>query len=211
MLRFVLSDISSVNEDEVIALREHVAPFFSEKVNLKRKESICSKSILCHIMKSYFGFNDFFADCDSNGKPYFVNNDIYFNISHSGNYVLVALSESMVGCDIEMIKAYTDKIAGRFFADKEKAILSVSKNRDADFVRLWTLKESILKFTAEGIGGGLSKYDFSDHINDDYFEEFGCYFHSFPYKNFHLSFCSKEKEIQQLDADIKSILTMLKN
>ena len=38
---------------------------------------------------------------DKFGKPYFENSDIYFNISHSGNYVVAAVSEHEIGVDIQ--------------------------------------------------------------------------------------------------------------
>ena len=35
------------------------------------------------------------------GKPYIKNNPIYFNISHSSDYVVIGISDSAIGVDIE--------------------------------------------------------------------------------------------------------------
>ncbi len=50
------------------------------------------------------------------GKPFFIYNPyIHFNISHTGNYVVCAISDEPVGIDIELIKPIEHKIAECFF------------------------------------------------------------------------------------------------
>ena len=47
-----------------------------------------------------------------------LGEDTPFNLSHSGEYVLCAFSdckEAQVGCDLEMIGEYREKVAKRFF------------------------------------------------------------------------------------------------
>ena len=56
------------------------------------------------------------------GKPE-CDNGLCFNISHSGSYVLFALSDSEVGCDIEKIQKVRWKLAKRFFSEGEYDIL----------------------------------------------------------------------------------------
>ena len=53
------------------------------------------------------------------GKPMRRNEEICFNLSHSGKYVLCAVSEMEIGCDIEKIKEVKWKLAKRFFSEKE--------------------------------------------------------------------------------------------
>ena len=53
------------------------------------------------------------------GKPMRRNEEICFNLSHSGKYVLCAVSEMEIGCDIEKIQAVKWKLAKRFFSEKE--------------------------------------------------------------------------------------------
>lgn len=88
------------------------------------------------------------------GKPYIKDNDIYFNLSHSGDYAICAISSSEVGCDIEKIGQVEDKIAKKFFCEEEYQDI-ISKNNEEErrdlFYRYWTLKESFIK----AIGFGL--------------------------------------------------------
>ena len=49
------------------------------------------------------------------GKPFFPDRpDLHFNLSHSGETVLCALSPSPVGCDAETISSAQPELAARF-------------------------------------------------------------------------------------------------
>jgi len=89
-------------------------------------------------------------------KPYLLSHPhIHFNISHSGRWVVVAVSEREVGIDVERVKKVNLGIAERFFSEMEKhQLFSLPEAAQMDyFFDLWTLKESFLK----AIGTGLTK------------------------------------------------------
>lgn len=92
---------------------------------------------------------------DGNGKPYFSNAGIHFNLSHTRSTVVAAFSDSPVGIDIELRGRGRDfaGIASRFFHPAEADAIS---GDEAKFLRLWTAKESMLKLSGEGLSGGLS-------------------------------------------------------
>ncbi|MBO4411189.1 MAG: 4'-phosphopantetheinyl transferase superfamily protein [Lachnospiraceae bacterium] len=53
-------------------------------------------------------------------KPYLIDlPDFHFNISHSGEYVMLAAADREVGCDIEKIARYDLRVAKRFFTPEE--------------------------------------------------------------------------------------------
>jgi phosphopantetheinyl transferase len=85
-----------------------------------------------------------------NGKPYLRDGSVYFNLSHSGEYVVLAVSDREVGVDIEKIKPYPKKVATRFFTQKEQAWLE-SESTDENFFRIWTGKESVMKAAGQGL------------------------------------------------------------
>ena len=101
------------------------------------------------------------------GKPYLANiKGIFFNISHSGNIAICAVSEFEVGCDVEKIGSPNDNIARYCFAPLEYGQLMCTKNseeRTILFYRFWTLKESFVK--AVGLGLNLPLNDFSINID----------------------------------------------
>jgi 4'-phosphopantetheinyl transferase len=87
------------------------------------------------------------------GKPYIPDSEWRFNVSHSGEYLLVVLSRgSEVGVDIEQIRPvqHLERLVERYFSGE--AI------RDAEeFSRAWVRRESLLKGIGIGLGG-LSEY-----------------------------------------------------
>ena len=90
----------------------------------------------------------------ANGKPYFANAAIHFNLSHTGGTVVAAFSGSAVGIDIEPRGRCRDfaGIANRFFHPSEAAAIK----DEEQFLRIWTGKEAMLKLSGEGISGGLA-------------------------------------------------------
>ena len=89
------------------------------------------------------------------GKPYLPDRpNVHFSLSHSGSWVLCALSEAEIGCDAEGPRHCDLALARRFFHPDETAwLLSLPpREQDAAFRRLWTLKESYVK----AVGLGLS-------------------------------------------------------
>ncbi len=88
------------------------------------------------------------------GKPYFENlKDFHFNIAHSGDIQAVAISDSPVGVDIEIIKSPDLRVAKRFC--KEEYDYIMSGNSTLRFFEIWTKKEAFLKYKGDGISGGL--------------------------------------------------------
>ncbi len=91
------------------------------------------------------------------GKPFFENlTDFHFNISHSGELNVIAVSDKAVGIDIEKLRNADLRIAKRFCEDeynfiKQNAALSV-------FFEIWTKKEAYLKLLGTGISGGLNSF-----------------------------------------------------
>ena len=102
---------------------------------------------------------------DLYGKPYLVNDcDFHFNISHSGIWIVCAISKKPVGIDIELIepkKAHVvEKIADRFFSKEECADISSKEvgKRLYFFYEMWTLKESFIKAIGKGLAIPLDSF-----------------------------------------------------
>ena len=88
------------------------------------------------------------------GKPCLAERpDVHFNLSHSGDLVLCAVSHGEVGCDVQRMDGWNPGLAERFFSPEETAwLFSLPEGeRCAGFYRLWTLKESFVKATGLGL------------------------------------------------------------
>lgn len=85
-----------------------------------------------------------------------LGSEVVYNLSHSGRYVMCAYSDCQgeeVGCDLEMIREYKDRVARRFYCPEEYAyIIGKDEVEQAEwFYRFWVLKESFLKATRKGM------------------------------------------------------------
>lgn len=97
-----------------------------------------------------------------NGKPYLAGDDgLEFNVSHSGEVALIAVSRSPVGIDIEKADASIDhlSIAETVFSSEERVTLGKAPEaqRENVFLWLWTRKEAYLKATGSGFSSDLAQ------------------------------------------------------
>lgn len=84
------------------------------------------------------------------GKPY-THGDLHFNVSHGGEYVVLAVSENEVGVDVERCQDFCKDIADICFTPRERAWIFGAQNIKRAFFRLWTLKESVMKLFGCGL------------------------------------------------------------
>ena len=91
------------------------------------------------------------------------NNKIYYNISHSGDYVAVVIGETPVGIDVENKDDKDFKVTKRFFAPDE--VEYITKNlgnlniNQYRFRDVWTVKEAFLKCVGTGINTSLGSFE----------------------------------------------------
>lgn len=84
-------------------------------------------------------------------KPFLKNDSRFFNLSHSGDYVIMAVSDKIVGVDIEKIKTADMEVAKKCFQKAEIEYLQNHPLPDKIFYSLWTRKESLMKATGYGL------------------------------------------------------------
>ncbi len=108
------------------------------------------------------------------GKPYVVNVPAHFSISHSGNYTAIAISNKPIGLDIEMLREFSAVVAHRIFNKDELAYISgaaIPKSKSEMqrcFYEIWTAKEAYVKYTGQGLSGGISSLSFrKSHLAND--------------------------------------------
>lgn len=96
------------------------------------------------------------------GKPYFSElKDIYFNISHSGEFVAAALGSSEVGVDIQTVRSVRDGLIEKLCDERERQFVQSSSDRDKAFITLWTLKESYIKAIGKGLSFPMNEVNFN--------------------------------------------------
>ena len=85
---------------------------------------------------------------EENGKP--IADEGCFSISHSGSFVVCAVSDKPVGVDVERLRKPPLRVAQRYFTEEEQKLL---QEDDSQFWRIWTGKEALCKLSGEGIAG----------------------------------------------------------
>lgn len=128
------------------------------------------------------------------GKAYVANfENVYFNISHSGNFVACAISDGEVGVDIEYSDPAIDlNIAKQYFFNTEYENIMKSENSSEEFFRYWVLKESYMKYTGLGFNIGLDEFEIM--INDEIKlknDKNDLKFNLFDIDDYKLAICSK--------------------
>ncbi|PXF50063.1 hypothetical protein BWQ96_00223 [Gracilariopsis chorda] len=93
------------------------------------------------------------------------NDELSFNVSHSGNMGLIAVTTGMdIGVDVETAGRTIGRmhaLARRSFGDGEMRQLEAagSDEKMRTFLQLWTRKEAFVKCTGEGIQRGLRSFE----------------------------------------------------
>ena len=126
-------------------LLENVSTGQKEKALRYANEIDQIRSLLSSYLKNLLSREELLKN--ENGKPYFANGP-YFNISHSGKYVLMVVSTAEIGVDIEEIKSKDMSALVRIFNEAEARMIK----EHSDFYYLWCAKESLIKCMGLTVG-----------------------------------------------------------
>ena len=97
------------------------------------------------------------------GKPYCKSHgEIYFSLSHSGDFLALAISDKDIGIDIEKIREAKENLVNRVCCKNEKDKIFSSDKPDTEFTKIWTRKEAYLKALGTGIDRELITIDTTD-------------------------------------------------
>lgn len=140
-------------------LRE-TASFGSDKVRLCRQ---VGEVMVLRGLERWYGLRrgSYQIRRAEKGKPYVEGvKGVYFNLSHSGDYVVCAFSDDEVGVDVEKIGKPYEGIVHRFFHPNEiKRWENATDDKSDLFYRIWVAKESYLKYLGTGLSQSLASFE----------------------------------------------------
>lgn len=140
--------VSSVSRERQISIKKLCSP-------RDRRLSVGAEILLRKVLEKHgLCYDDYQLARSIYGKPYLVGCPMDFNISHSGEHILCAVSEWPVGCDVELIGDFDIHSMQWFIHQDELRFLSkicYGSERTEAFYRLWTMKESLLKASGTGL------------------------------------------------------------
>lgn len=135
-------------------------------------------------LENYFDLPGYVPEIarDIFGKPMLKDRpDIHFNISHTKNAIVCAVSEFSVGIDLERLRKINKSLVRRFFTRNEQEyVFSGEDCQDERFTQIWTMKEAYIKRIGKGLSIPLDSFDV--------LEQSGIYF--FRYFGYYISICS---------------------
>ena len=128
------------------------------------------------------------------GKDFIKNEqysfkDKYYSITHCDDHLLVALSNSPLGIDLEKIGVRRERIEKEIFHSNERKLIKDGK----DFTKIWTLKEAYGKLLGIGIQKRLHSIDLSKGIDHNEFMKEGYYFIVMEYLDYLCSLVTTAK------------------
>lgn len=124
--------LKNINE----AQKEKALRFKNEKDQIR---SMISSYLVNSLSKEELLFNEM-------GKPFYKNGP-FFNVSHSGKFVIMAVSNKEIGVDIEENKEIDMSPLIKIFNEAEVKLIK----EHADFYYLWCAKESLIKCMGSSI------------------------------------------------------------
>ena len=134
-MKYIVKNINDIDKSEL----DH---FFKDIYELKRNRikkdnypSIYAEYLLSELLREE-KINYRLIEVEENeyGKPYIKNHDIYYSISHSGDYVLVGIHNTPIGVDIQQMK---DKLPNPKVMSKDEV--------KYNYIDIFSLKESYIK------------------------------------------------------------------
>ncbi len=142
----------------------------------------------------YEGFgeiNDADIVTDAGGKPRFKDGRFFFNLSHSKNYIVCAVSDREAGADVEQIRGALIKAAAKILKDQEKETAKKLSGEEKFryLLNRWVLAEAYVKYTGEGVNRFFKGLPQITELNKTlYLAENGVYLHLFEKE--HCSVCA---------------------
>lgn len=157
-------DEQTLKEFESLLSEEELARAQRYKIDKTRRRFVASRGMLRRILARYTEEKpeDLKFQYNSNGKPELIHNKVRFNLSHSGDMALYAVTlDRVVGIDIEKVKENINykELAKRYFSEQEfNSIMSHPESQQNEaFYRCWTRKEAYLKAKGSSIAQLLDK------------------------------------------------------
>jgi 4'-phosphopantetheinyl transferase len=158
MLRLFLTQADEWLSHEILSERMTALPenIRTDILSFKRQQdatlSYLGKQLVSHGFKELglaFSWKDVFFN--DHGRPCLDDPSYDFNISHSGEKVVIIIGTGKVGVDIEKHRNVDLSLFNRQFSEKEWLTIHQSMHPQKRFFELWSIKEAAIKADGRGV------------------------------------------------------------
>ena len=158
-MKYIIDNINNYSNDEYKDFYQNIKKYKKIKIKKlisinKQKQAILGENLLIKGLKKIYNLD--YAQIkilrNKNGKQYIKNKKIYYNISHSNDYVICVFANNKIGVDIEKIKNTNFKNLHQFATENEiNYLLKNNDNIDKNIFQLYTLKEAYFKMKGSNL------------------------------------------------------------
>ena len=164
MIKVYFCDVTNVNKANFEALLGLLPSFLQSEVlavrnDVDRKARLIARIMLLNSLQQTG--EDYLLHSqkkNSHGKPFIEGWD-FFNISHSGDYVVMAHGSTPLGIDIEKVKDIDVAAIDYLLHAEERNHIAQAVNKTEAFYDIWVKKESFLKATGQGLTGDFADFN----------------------------------------------------
>lgn len=163
MIQVLCVDLSSADEGTYNRLYGQASPARKARADRYRRREDALRCVAADaLLRRILGTDYCRMEKTADGKPFLPERpDFHFNLSHSGNWAVIAWGSCEVGVDVEAFCEHTnmEAITRRFFAEEEQRyIFAEESHRRERFFEIWTGKESYLKYLGTGLKKDLTSF-----------------------------------------------------
>ena len=162
-MEYFIKNINDFNDIEINEFYGKIPEIKRKKIDKYKNSDTKVRSIIGELLlsellsKRNINYSDIDYIYNENSKPYFIDNNLFFNISHSYDYVISVVSDNEIGIDIEKIRETPKNIINQIATQKEKEyILSNEDNIEERIFRIYTLKEAYFKMLGTNLNNILN-------------------------------------------------------
>lgn len=143
-------------------MKNYFCNVYYAKRTEKKEISMIRETLLTEGFQKSFGipYEEQFVEKGIHGKPLYKKKEIYFSISHTKELVAVACANLPVGVDLEQSRKISKRAIERSCSSREWEQLKSAEDMETEFLKYWTLKESYVKMTGEGMSIPFSDVEF---------------------------------------------------
>lgn len=166
MMKFRILDIKDFSEAQFNIAFEKMSKERRErclrfKFTDDRRRMAFGEELLRQLLAEVYGADEKDIQIKNlpSGKPVaeVKGKEVFVSITHSGNFVASAVSDTPVGIDLEVKREYKPTVY-KALNEAEREYIAKSKDEAVGFYKIWTAKEAYVKLTGKGLAG-FSKAD----------------------------------------------------
>lgn len=151
---------------------QYVKKYQEHKIEADKKQELMAG----HLLKTYLDIErEEQLVINENGKPLLKAGKPFFNLSHSGNYVVLVIADCEIGVDIEHIMQCHEATVKKVYSPRMQEELTdlLGEEKNEKFSQLWTEFEARLKLKGTGFGEGWKEIqDMECYIETRRMEDF---------------------------------------